>query len=130
MNEVGIEPSRDADSDLFGLDWGDDSITTINSVTERNRQDSWWKKNYWRSLIPVRSTMCSLNQCVMSILWRRLPKSQSNSTCTHGSCHRTSRSAIFRSHPCNSIRKTVFPNMALVFILVDLACVFAHSPST
>ena len=30
------QPSSDADSDLFGLDWGDDAITTINSVTERN----------------------------------------------------------------------------------------------
>ena len=28
--------SSDADSDLFGLDWGDDPIATINSVTERN----------------------------------------------------------------------------------------------
>ena len=34
--DVGTEPSSDADSDLFGLDWGDDSTTTINSVTERN----------------------------------------------------------------------------------------------
>ena len=30
------QPSSDADSDLFGLDWGDDPTTTINSVTERN----------------------------------------------------------------------------------------------
>ena len=36
MDEVGTEPSSDADSDLFGLDWGDDPIATINSVTERN----------------------------------------------------------------------------------------------
>ena len=36
VDEVGTEPSSDADSDLFGLDWGDDSIATINSVTERN----------------------------------------------------------------------------------------------
>ena len=36
VDEVGTEPSSDADSDLFGLDWGDDPITTINSVTERN----------------------------------------------------------------------------------------------
>ena len=35
VDEVGTEPSSDADSDLFGLDWGDDP-TTINSVTERN----------------------------------------------------------------------------------------------
>ena len=35
-DEVGTEPSSDADSDLSGLDWGDDPITTINSVTERN----------------------------------------------------------------------------------------------
>ena len=36
MDEVGTEPSSDADSDLFGLDWGDDPMVTINSVTERN----------------------------------------------------------------------------------------------
>ena len=36
VDEVGIEPSSDADSDLFGLDWDDDPITTINSATERN----------------------------------------------------------------------------------------------
>ena len=36
MDEVGTEPSSDADSDLFGLGWGDDPIATINSVTERN----------------------------------------------------------------------------------------------
>ena len=36
VDEVGTEPSSDADSDLFGLDWGDDPATTINSVTERN----------------------------------------------------------------------------------------------
>ena len=28
------EPSSDADSDLFGLDWGDDNIANTNSVTE------------------------------------------------------------------------------------------------
>ena len=33
VDEVGTEPSSDADSDLFGLDWGDDTIATINSVT-------------------------------------------------------------------------------------------------
>ena len=36
MDEVGTKQSSDADSDLFGLDWGDGPITTINSVTERN----------------------------------------------------------------------------------------------
>ena len=36
MDEVGTEPSSDADSDLFGLDWGDDPTATSNSVTERN----------------------------------------------------------------------------------------------
>ena len=36
MGEVGTEPSSDAGSDLFGLDWGDDPTTTINSVTKRN----------------------------------------------------------------------------------------------
>ena len=35
MDEVGTEPSSDADSDLFDLDWGADPVT-INSVTERN----------------------------------------------------------------------------------------------
>ena len=36
VDEVGTEPSSDGDSDMFGLDWGDDPTTTINSVTERN----------------------------------------------------------------------------------------------
>ena len=36
VDVVGNEPSSDADSDLFGLDWGDDPTMTINSVTERN----------------------------------------------------------------------------------------------
>ena len=36
VEEVGTEPSSDVDSDLFGLDWCDDPIATINSVTERN----------------------------------------------------------------------------------------------
>ena len=35
VDEVGTEPSSDAESDLCGLDWGDDPIATINSVTER-----------------------------------------------------------------------------------------------
>ena len=34
--EVGTEPYSGADTDLFGLDWSDDPIATINSVTERN----------------------------------------------------------------------------------------------
>ena len=36
VNEVVTEPSSDADIDLFGLDCGDDSTVTINSVTELN----------------------------------------------------------------------------------------------
>ena len=36
VDGIGTEPSSDADSDPFGLDWRDDPITTINSVTERN----------------------------------------------------------------------------------------------
>ena len=36
VDQVGTEPSCDTESDLFGLDWGDDPIATINSVTERN----------------------------------------------------------------------------------------------
>ena len=36
VDEVGTESSSDANSDLFGLGWGDDPATTINSVTERN----------------------------------------------------------------------------------------------
>ena len=36
MDEVGTELPGDADSDLFGPDWGDDPIATTNSVTERN----------------------------------------------------------------------------------------------
>ena len=44
----------DADSDLFGLDWGNDPIATINSVTERNDKNSWWEAvagicRFWRS---------------------------------------------------------------------------------
>ena len=35
VEEVETEPPSDADSDLFGLYWGDDRISTINSVTER-----------------------------------------------------------------------------------------------
>ena len=42
-DKVGTEPSSDADSDLFGLDRGDDPFATINSVTERERQNLWWK---------------------------------------------------------------------------------------
>ena len=39
-NEVGTEPSSDADNiDLFGLDFGDDSTVTINSVTELNETE-------------------------------------------------------------------------------------------
>ena len=33
VDEVGTGPFIDADSDVFGLDWSDDPITTINSVT-------------------------------------------------------------------------------------------------
>ena len=44
VDEVGTQPSSDADSDLFGLDWGDDPTTTINSVTGTERQNSWWKR--------------------------------------------------------------------------------------
>ena len=44
MDEVGTEPSSDADSDLFGLDWSDDPTTTINSVTERNDRTRGGKK--------------------------------------------------------------------------------------
>ena len=36
VDEAGTEPSSDADSDLFGLDWDDDPIATIKTVTERN----------------------------------------------------------------------------------------------
>ena len=72
VDEVGTEPSSDADSDLFGLDWGDDPITTINSVTERKDKFAV-EKNCWHSLIPVRLTMCFPSQCVPSILWRRHP---------------------------------------------------------
>ena len=35
VDEVGTEPSSDADSDLFGLDWGDDLGANINSVSDR-----------------------------------------------------------------------------------------------
>ena len=65
VDEVGTEPSSDADSDLFGLDWGDDPIATTNSVTERNDKFVVEKK-CWHSLIPVRLTMCFPSQCVPS----------------------------------------------------------------
>ena len=71
-DEVGTEKSSDADSDLFGQDWGDDTIMTINSVTERNDRFVV-EVNCWRSLTPVRLTMCFQSQCVPSISWRQLP---------------------------------------------------------
>ena len=67
VDGVGTEPSSDADSDLFGLDWCDDPILTVNSVTERN------DRSCWHLLILERLTMCFPSQCVLSILWRRLP---------------------------------------------------------
>ena len=44
MDEVGTEPSSDADSDLFGLHWSDDPTTTINSATERNDRNRGGKE--------------------------------------------------------------------------------------
>ena len=38
VDDIGTEPSRDADSDLFGLDWGDDPFMNINSVTSRSNR--------------------------------------------------------------------------------------------
>ena len=60
MDEVGTEPSSDADSDLFGLDWGDDPIATINSVTERNDRTRGGKELLAFVYVP-------------STLWRRFP---------------------------------------------------------
>ena len=67
VDEVGTEPSSDADSDLYNLDWGDDSITTINSVTERNDKTRGGKE------LLAFLTMRFQSQCVPSILWRRIP---------------------------------------------------------
>ena len=36
VDGVGAEPPSDADSDLFGLDWCDDPVVTIDSVTDRS----------------------------------------------------------------------------------------------
>ena len=38
VDEVGTDPSSDADSDLFGSDWSDDPIASINSVTGRRNR--------------------------------------------------------------------------------------------
>ena len=45
VDEVGTEPSSDVDSDLFGLDWGDDPIATINSMTQRNERTRGGKES-------------------------------------------------------------------------------------
>ena len=66
MDEVRTEPSSDADSDLFGLDWGDDPIATINSVTERNDRTRGGKELRAFVEIPVRLTMCFPSQHVPS----------------------------------------------------------------
>ena len=67
VDEVGTEPSSDADSDLFGLHWGDDPITTINSVTERIDRTRGGKE------LPafVDSGAVDNVQGVPSIHWRR-----------------------------------------------------------
>ena len=36
MENFGTESPSDAGSDLFGMDWGDDPVVIINSVTERH----------------------------------------------------------------------------------------------
>ena len=72
VDEVGTEPSSDADSDLFGLDWGDDPIATINSVTERDDRTRGGKE-LRHSWIPVQLTMYFPSQYVPSIHWRRPP---------------------------------------------------------
>ena len=69
VDEVGKEPSSDADSDLFGLDWGDDPLRpSLIGTTELVVE-----KNCWHSLIPVRLTMHFPSQYVPSTPWRRLP---------------------------------------------------------
>ena len=75
VDEVGTEPSSDADSDLFGLDWGDDFIATMNSVTERNDRTRGGKEllafddsGAVDNVLPK-----SVSQYVPSIPWRRLP---------------------------------------------------------
>ena len=72
MDEVGTEPPSDADSDLFGLDWGDDPITTINSVTEQNDRSRGGKELL--AFVGSGSVDTVLpSQCVPSIHWRRPP---------------------------------------------------------
>ena len=65
MDEVATEPSSDADSNLFGLDWGDEPIATINSVTARNDKIRGGK-DLLAFVDSVRLAMCFPSQCVPS----------------------------------------------------------------
>ena len=73
VDEVGTEPSSDAHSDLFGLDWGDDPHCDHQLSDRIGTTELVVEKNCWHSLIPVRLTMCLPSQCVPSTPWRRLP---------------------------------------------------------
>ena len=72
VDEVGTGASRDADSVLFGLDWSDDTVSTINSVTDRNDKTRGGKELLaFVDSGAVDNVLPS--QCVLSILWRRFP---------------------------------------------------------
>ena len=71
VDEVGTEPSSDADSDLFGLDWGNDPMTTINSVIER--------KCARFPIIPCVSPHCGLSLCALRGPHDRLTRSRHGS---------------------------------------------------
>ena len=72
MDEVGTEPSSDADSDLFGLDWADGPVLTIISVTERNDRTCSGKE----LLVFVDSGAVDNvlpKCCALSFSWKRPP---------------------------------------------------------
>ena len=65
VDEVGTEPSVMLTvTYLFGLDCGDDSIATINSVAERNDRTHGGKE------LLAFVVFGAVHQCVLSILWR------------------------------------------------------------
>ena len=73
VDEVGTEASSDADSNLFGLDWGDDPTTTIDSVTERNGRTRGGKELLAFVDSGAVDNVLPPSQCVPSIHWRRPP---------------------------------------------------------
>ena len=71
---IKSEQSRpsDADGDLFGLDWSDDPVATINSVTERNDRTRGGKELL--ALVDSGAVDNVLPKAVCTEYpWRRLP---------------------------------------------------------